>query len=71
MLREDLKNLSTEEKIVLVQELWDSIEQETFTTLSPAQKKLITEREKLAKQPNAKFLTWEEIAGNIRANKKK
>ena len=70
MLREELKNLSPKEKIALVQELWNSIEEDTSTTLTREQKKLLNEREKLAKDPNARFLTWDEIIANIRKKRK-
>jgi putative addiction module component (TIGR02574 family) len=70
MLRDDLKNLSTKEKIDLVQELWDSIEEDTLTTLTPKQKKVLKQREKSAMGPHAKFLTWEEIIATIRKKTK-
>jgi putative addiction module component (TIGR02574 family) len=42
-----IKNLSVEEKIILVEELWEDIEKERSIGLTKAQKELLDERMRL------------------------
>lgn len=71
MLREDLKNLSKEEKIVLVEELWDNIAEETEFALTAEQKKLLNRREKELLEGKVKTKSWEEIKSSLKRKKKK
>ena len=69
MLRDDYKNLSTPEKIMLVEEIWDSIAQDTRITLSPKQKSLLARREKDLIEAKVKTKTWEEIKKGLKKRK--
>ncbi len=61
MLRDEYKNLSTPEKIILVEEIWDSIAQDASIDINPEQKKLITKREKELIEGKVKTKTWAEL----------
>ncbi len=63
------KTLSTSEKILLVEEIWDSIAEDTLA-LSQQHKKLLDER-LAAFQSSAKRTTWDKIKKNVRAKKSK
>ncbi len=71
MLRDDLKNLSKEEKIILVEELWDDIAKETEFSLTTEQKKLLARREKELLEGKVETKSWEEIKKNLNRKKKK
>jgi putative addiction module component (TIGR02574 family) len=63
------KELSTAEKVLLVEEIWDSIADDKIA-LSKKQKELLDER--LATYNNsAKRTTWDAIKKKVRAQKKK
>ena len=63
----DLTNLSTSEKILLVEEIWDSIAEDTLA-LSQQHKKLLDER--MATFQNTTMrTTWDKIKNNVRVKK--
>lgn len=63
------KDLSTSEKVLLVEEIWDSIAEDKLT-LSKAHKALLDERlESLGK--TTKRTSWDKIKKNVRAKKGK
>ncbi len=70
MLKEEYKSLSVAERIILVEEIWDSIAEDTPTTLSDAQKQLLEEREKEALAGNVSKKSWEEIKSSVTSRKK-
>jgi len=63
----DLTNLSTSEKILLVEEIWDSIAEDTLA-LSQQHKKLLDER-MATFQNTTKRTTWDKIKNNVRVKK--
>jgi putative addiction module component (TIGR02574 family) len=61
----ELKRLSKSEKLLLVEELWDSIAEDTqLPPLSRSQKKLLNERLEQAKNSTER-LTWNEIKNEV------
>jgi len=62
---QDYKELSTSEKIILVEEIWDSIAEDTIE-LSQDHKDVLDQRLKTAITTTER-LTWEEVKRNIRA----
>ena len=63
------KDLSTSEKIILVEEIWDSIADDNID-LSKETKELLDERlESL--ENSSKRTTWDKIKKNVRAKKAK
>ena len=65
MLRDDYKSLSTSEKILLVEEIWDSIEKDADIKLNEAQKKLIEKREREIMSGKVKTKSWQEIRARV------
>jgi len=63
------KNLSTSEKVLLVEEIWDSIAEDKLA-LSKQNKQLLDERlEELG--TTTRRTTWDKIKKNARASKSK
>jgi len=61
-LRTQINNLSVSEKILLVEEIWDSIaDQENSFDLNESQKRMVKERSISFKTNPALGRTWEEI----------
>jgi putative addiction module component (TIGR02574 family) len=69
MLRDDYKKLSTPEKIILVEEIWDSIAEDAQIDISSEQKSLLMRREKELLEGKVKTKTWGEIKKNLRKRK--
>jgi putative addiction module component (TIGR02574 family) len=69
MLIEDYKSLSVAERILLVEDIWDSIAEDSAIKLSAAQKKLLDEREEDALSGKLSKKSWEEIKKSIMARK--
>ena len=65
---DDIKMLNITERILLVEEIWDSIAQEQDSLgLTNYEKKVIDERlTSLKKNPN-NLLSWDEIKNRVRA----
>ena len=63
------KALSTSEKILLVEEIWDSIAEDTLA-LSQQHKKLLDDR-LTTFQDSTKRTTWDKIKKTVRAKKSK
>ena len=70
MLIDDYKSLSVAEKILLVEEIWDSIGEDTSFKLSAAQKKLLNAREAESLAGKNSKKSWEEIKSSIKSRKK-
>jgi putative addiction module component (TIGR02574 family) len=64
----DYKNLSTEEKILLVEEIWDSISDDKIT-LGKQQKDILNDRLATFKATTERT-TWASIKSNVRARNK-
>lgn len=64
----DYKNLSTAEKILLVEEIWDSISDDKIA-LNKEQKDILNERIEEYKT-TTKRTTWDAIKKNVRAKHK-
>lgn len=73
MKQPEYKNLSIPERILLVEEIWDSIANETSEIkLSVGQKNLVKERlVEYNKGNKAERKTWEEIKAKAKAKLKK
>ena len=70
MLIDDYKSLSVAEKILLVEEIWDSIGEDTSFKLSAEQKKLLDTREAESLAGKNSKKSWEEIKNSIKSRKK-
>jgi putative addiction module component (TIGR02574 family) len=70
MLKEEYKSLSVAERILLVEDIWDSIAEDTSMKLSAAQKKLLDQREEDALSGKASKKSWDEIKKSIISRKK-
>ncbi len=57
----DIHQLTTEEKIKLAEQLWNSIEKERTIPLSSAQEALLNDRLALHRQNPSSGKTWEEV----------
>lgn len=66
---QNYKNLSTSEKVLLVEEIWDSIAEDKIA-LTKEHKELLDERLSILKN-TTKRTTWEKIKKNVRAKKAK
>ncbi len=67
MLREEYKDLSVPEKILLVEDIWDSIAEENAdVSLTNAQKKLLEQRLK-SYHTSTKRITWNEIKVKVKS----
>lgn len=71
MLKKEYQNLSTEEKLDLVEELWESIRQDANIELSDAHKKVLDEREAEIMSGKVKTITWDELMDNVNRNRKR
>jgi putative addiction module component (TIGR02574 family) len=69
MLRDDYKSLSTPEKILLVEEIWDSIDEDANIPLSTEQKNLLSRREKDLTEGKVKTKAWGEIKKKLKKRK--
>jgi len=63
------KDLSTSEKVLLVEEIWDSIAEDKIT-LSKQQKEVLDKRLNMYKS-TTKRTTWEAVKENVRTKKAK
>ena len=70
MLLEEYRSLSVAERILLVEDIWDSIAEDSSIKPSVAQKKLLDEREADALAGNVSKKSWTEIKKSITARKK-
>ena len=70
MLRKEYENLSVEEKLSLVEELWVSIERDNLSKVSPEHKKILDERLEMLNDKNIKGKSWEEVKKGIKRKKK-
>ncbi|MBI1939716.1 MAG: addiction module protein [Ignavibacteriales bacterium] len=65
-IRNKIKKLSTSEKIMLVEDIWDSVAEENKTfELSAAQKKELDRRLKSFKKNPKSARSWEEIKSDF------
>lgn len=71
MLKKEYQNLSTEEKLDLVEELWESIRQDANIALSDAHKKLLDEREEEIMSGKVETITWDELMDRVKTSRKK
>ncbi|MBS1622673.1 MAG: addiction module protein [Bacteroidetes bacterium] len=70
MLKDDYRVLSVAERILLVEDIWDSIADDNATKLSKKQKELLDEREKDALSGKVSKKSWEEIKQSVSSRKK-
>jgi putative addiction module component (TIGR02574 family) len=70
MLREEYKNLSVEEKLILVEELWESIETDAKEMVTEEQKKILSDRLKIARTTNMKGKSREEVKRDLKRKEK-
>jgi putative addiction module component (TIGR02574 family) len=70
MLRDDYKHLSVPEKILLVEEIWDSIAEDARLELRAGHKTLLAKREKDILDGKVKTKTWGEIKKNLKKKRK-
>ena len=70
MLKNEYKSLTIAERILLAEEIWDSIEVDSPIKLSVLQKKLLDDRESDALSGKVSKESWEEIKKSIIAEQK-
>ena len=70
MLKEEYTSLSVAERILLVEDIWDSIADDTSIKLSVSQKKMLDEREANALAGKISKKSWKDIKGSITSRKK-
>jgi len=68
MLKEEYRSLSVAERILLVEDIWDSIAEDTSIKLSASQKKLLDEREIDALAGKVSKKSWTEIKASVSVN---
>ena len=62
MLTAKIKNMPTKEKIVLMEEIWDTLSYDEAKIDSPAwHKEVLNERKELIKNGNTKFISINEL----------
>lgn len=62
----EIKKLSVEERIQMVEAIWDSIEDDTIDlNMTPEQKKEIERRIEKYERGEGKFYSWEEVKQRI------
>ena len=54
-------------KILLVEEIWDSIPADAHVTITPAQRKLLKKRENELLEGKVKTMSWGEIKKDIQS----
>lgn len=64
-----LENMTTKEKVVLVEEIWDNIEKD-YIEISNAQKKELNRRIELIDKGEAKFYTIDEVFDRLKEKRK-
>lgn len=69
MLKEEYRSLSIAERILLAEDIWDSISVDTSIKLFVPQKKLLDEREADALSGKVSKTSWEEIKKSVIAEK--
>ncbi len=69
-LKKEIKKLSDAEKILLVEEIWESISKKEKTKLSSAQKKEIDRRLELEESGKMNYYSLEEARSKIKSLKK-
>lgn len=70
MLIREYQNLTTDEKLTLVEEIWESIGQDAKVRLSEERKIVLDERLEMLGDPNIKRKTKEEVREGIKRKKK-
>ena len=68
---EEILKLSVEERILAVQKIWDSIEDEKLNSISSEQVHLLEERWEAYKNNPSMALSWEEAKKKIAEARKK
>jgi len=62
-----LHEMSTEEKMLLLEDIWDNLRQSTDDFPSPEwHKEILVERNKTVEQGSGKFIDWKKAKENIR-----
>ncbi len=64
----EIKKLSVEERIQMVEAIWDSIDQDT-SELTDEQKRELERRLELIESGQAKMYTWDEVKQNLNLGK--
>jgi putative addiction module component (TIGR02574 family) len=60
----EILQLSVEERILMIEKIWDSIERENLD-VTPSQKEELDRRLARYKEGKTKFFTWAEVKGDI------
>ena len=69
-IKEEISKLSTAEKILLVEEIWDDIAAERTNDLTDAQKEELRRRAKLVEEGNVEYYTVEQSLAMLKSRKK-
>ncbi|HWB63998.1 MAG TPA: addiction module protein [Chitinophagales bacterium] len=68
-IRQEIKKLSDAEKILLVEEIWDSLETENKSFLSEEKKMFLDERLEAIQKGEATFVSLDEIKSRFNSLK--
>ncbi len=69
-LKEEINKLSTPEKILLVEEIWDGIAAERMSELTNAQKEELRRRSQLVQEGKMEYYTMEQSLAMLKSRKK-
>ena len=69
-IKEEISKLSTAEKILLVEEIWDDIAAERVNELTDAQKEELRRRAKLVEEGNVEYYTVEQSLAMLKSRKR-
>ncbi len=64
-----LENMTTDEKVILVEEIWDNIQKDSIT-ISDAQKEELDRRLKRIEEGETKYFTVDELFEKIKEKRK-
>ncbi len=69
-LREEISKLSTSEKILLVEEIWDDIATQRLNELTDTQRDELRRRSKLVEEGKMEYYTMEQSLAMLKSRKK-
>jgi putative addiction module component (TIGR02574 family) len=69
-LREEISKLSTSEKILLVEEIWDDIATQRLNELTDKQRDELRRRSKLVEEGKMEYYTMEQSLAMLKSRKK-
>ncbi|MCW5908883.1 MAG: addiction module protein [Chitinophagales bacterium] len=65
-LLKEINKLSDEDKLNLISEIWESLDENRKSDLTPAQKAELDRRLQLVEEGKMKYYTWEEVKARLK-----